>query len=560
VVYWATWVLLGVIPFRNPIGAEVAQSVEQRTENPCVAGSIPALGILFSDLIQLASKSPPRIFVLLLCLCFSAMVQAQQASVESGETFVVKPYLQLGDHPSLEKSERMDICWSARADEGKWRVEVRGDEKESWKKQPDPASRPLESDPRGNLLGLESTISGLTPGAQFEYRILKNEKEVFRATGRARKSAHESYHFVVFGDMGAGSPGQKAVAYQIYKNEPDFIVLAGDIVYMMGLFSEYLEKFFPIYNTEPAAASPATGAPILRSTLSIAVIGNHDVALGDNANGVNLDKFRDNAMAFYKLWSEPLNGPLSDWHKGNVPKILGSVDNVQKYLKAAGKRYPQMSNYSFDYANSHWLVLDANPYMNWTDQSLRKWVTDDLAKANKATWKFVCFHQPGFSFDSAHYNEQRMRLLCDLFEQGGVDIVFSGHAHDYQRTFPLTFKAKRENDRLTVNPNGTVDGEFSFDKAFDGQTNNHPHGIIYLVSGAGGAKLYGSVKEKNPFIQQTFTLKFNGEDYSFTSCNISGSSLSVRQISGDGKVIDSFTVEKAPERQTTSKHTAKVGN
>ncbi len=25
--------------------AEVAQSVEQRTENPCVAGSIPALGI-----------------------------------------------------------------------------------------------------------------------------------------------------------------------------------------------------------------------------------------------------------------------------------------------------------------------------------------------------------------------------------------------------------------------------------------------------------------------------------------------------------------------------------
>lgn len=26
--------------------AEIAQSVEQRTENPCVAGSIPALGIL----------------------------------------------------------------------------------------------------------------------------------------------------------------------------------------------------------------------------------------------------------------------------------------------------------------------------------------------------------------------------------------------------------------------------------------------------------------------------------------------------------------------------------
>ena len=78
-----------------------------------------------------------------------------------------------------------------------------------------------------------------------------------------------------------------------------------------------------------------------------------------------------------------------------------------------------------------------------------------------------------------------MRLLCDLFEQGGVDIVFSGHAHDYQRTFPLTFKAKRDCERLTVNPDGTVSGEFSFDKTYDGQTNNHPHGIIYLVSGGG---------------------------------------------------------------------------
>lgn|GEM_PF-4610516 len=35
--------------------AEVAQSVEQRTENPCVAGSIPALGKLLKRGIHQAS-------------------------------------------------------------------------------------------------------------------------------------------------------------------------------------------------------------------------------------------------------------------------------------------------------------------------------------------------------------------------------------------------------------------------------------------------------------------------------------------------------------------------
>ena len=40
--------LIGFANLLRTFHAEVAQSVEQRTENPCVAGSIPALGKLFS--------------------------------------------------------------------------------------------------------------------------------------------------------------------------------------------------------------------------------------------------------------------------------------------------------------------------------------------------------------------------------------------------------------------------------------------------------------------------------------------------------------------------------
>ena len=37
--------------------AQVAQSVEQRTENPRVGGSIPPLGTIFGDVAQLARAS-----------------------------------------------------------------------------------------------------------------------------------------------------------------------------------------------------------------------------------------------------------------------------------------------------------------------------------------------------------------------------------------------------------------------------------------------------------------------------------------------------------------------
>ena len=30
-----------------------------------------------------------------------------------------------------------------------------------------------------------------------------------------------------------------------------------------------------------------------------------------------------------------------------------------------------MANFSFDYANAHWIVLDSNPYVDWTEPSLR---------------------------------------------------------------------------------------------------------------------------------------------------------------------------------------------
>jgi len=62
-----------------------------------------------------------------------------------------------------------------------------------------------------------------------------------------------------------------------------------------------------------------------------------------------------------------------------------------------------MANYSFDYGNSHWAVLDANTYIDWYNPSLWEWMQKDLASAKSATWRFVAFHQPGFNSSNEHF-------------------------------------------------------------------------------------------------------------------------------------------------------------
>jgi hypothetical protein len=197
-----------------------------------------------------------------------------------------------------------------------------------------------------------------------------------------------------------------------------------------------------------------------------------------------------------------------------------------------------MGNFSFDYGNSHWLVLDSNPYVDWTDPGLRKWIADDLG-ATKATWKFVGFHHPGFNSSKAHREEQQMRVLSDVFEAGGVDVVIAGHVHNYQRSYPLTFRAD-----TTPFPRRQVSGEWRLDKSFDGEKNTQPKGVIYLVTGGGGAGLYDPPQTDDPSTWLEFTTRFKSNVHSLTAVDVDGRTAKFRQISDAGNVIDSFTITK----------------
>jgi hypothetical protein len=182
--------------------------------------------------------------------------------------------------------------------------------------------------------------------------------------------------------------------------------------------------------------------------------------------------------------------------------------------------------------------------MDWTDARLRKWVEDDLSSAAGATWKFVCFHQPGFSADAKHWREQRMRLVADILQRHHVDVVFSGHHHAYERSFPLRFALERQPDGSMIAEDGRVSGRFTFDKEYDGRTITKPQGIIYIVTGGSGATLNRSDDHAYPITLPPFTDKIVNTVHSFTSCQVLGNTLTVRQISEDGKEVDSWVVTK----------------
>ena len=89
-----------------------------------------------------------------------------------------------------------------------------------------------------------------------------------------------------------------------------------------------------------------------------------------------------------------------------------------------------------------------------------------------------------------------------------------------------------------------VPGQWTLDKAFDGKADTRPEGVIYLVTGAGGAGLYNPEQQDKPETWQAFTDKFISKVHSITVADVDGKTLTVRQVSADGEELDRFVVTK----------------
>jgi len=462
---------------------------------------------------------------------------AKAQETKPGGLFIAKPYLQIGREPSTES---LELLWHVDDVNADWTVEQRNGKNAAWKRTEQVAYTRIAVKGIPPHRVYHTKLTSLIPGSTFAYQVLKDGKVVFSADGKAPRSASQNYRFVAAGDIGAETPDQKLIALRAFELKPDFVIIPGDIVYENGTISEYRQKFWNIYNAEQADTQ---GAPLMSSVPFITAAGNHDT---DNRD---LDKYPDD-LGYYMFWDQPLNGPLGAEGSAAVPVLKGSDENRKAFLAAAGEAYPRMTNYSFNYGNAHWTVLDGNPYVDWSNKELLDWVKNDLASAKNATWRFVMFHHPGFSSSHEHFEQQQMRVLSPVLEAGNVDVVFNGHVHNYQRSFPLTFAPYKKSIQLLGGKDGKtirgtlVTGSWKLDKAYNGKTITKPKGIIYVVTGAGGQELYNPEQNNDPDSWQKFTRKFISNVHSLTVADVKGKTITIRQISAQGKELDAFIITK----------------
>jgi uncharacterized repeat protein (TIGR01451 family) len=312
--------------------------------------------------------------------------------------------------------------------------------------------------------------------------------------------------------------------------DADLALNAGDNVYTFGSEGSYRDFWMPVWNND--VSSNETGAPFIRHKPVYIVAGNHDVgSTGVNVNLLGSDTsgpFTGNedggdALVYYNHFYYPLNGPTGvdpqfTWNADQVtangflfsfkgstftsPAAIEALRASSSVLTAAGataaRQIDHMSNYSFDTGNAHFLFLDANPHLfdgildgasvsgAPPDQFpayptiLRQWVIDDLDSSHQ-TWKVVVFHQPAFSSGLATLRNSQMRAVAKVLEDHGVNVVFNGHEHNYQRTRPLRALATVA---APASPSGPA--AVAVDETFDGVRHTTPDGVLYLVEGAGG--------------------------------------------------------------------------
>ncbi|MEZ6139518.1 MAG: LamG-like jellyroll fold domain-containing protein [Zavarzinella sp.] len=173
--------------------------------------------------------------------------------------------------------------------------------------------------------------------------------------------------------------------------------------------------------------------------------------------------------------------------------------------------------YSYSYGNAEFFVVDTNKSVKAGTEQFQ-WLDKALGNS-KAKWKFVYHHHPAWSSDSDDYGktalgargqgDKNARSLVELYEKHNVDIVFNGHIHLYERTWPLR-----------------------------GNKVDRSKGVIYITSGGGGGRL----EDFDP-LPTWFKAQLR-VDYHACYVNIHGNQLEFKAFDQNSNLFDSFDLKK----------------
>lgn len=166
--------------------------------------------------------------------------------------------------------------------------------------------------------------------------------------------------------------------------------------------------------------------------------------------------------------------------------------------------------WSMDYGNAHFIGLDSMSESTAQDQA--QWLEADLkaARANpKTVWILAMMHHPPYSACTNHGSTDYLQKhWVPLFEKYNVDMVFAGHDHDYERSWPW-----KQNQKVDKGPVYVVAGGF------------------YSPGYTAGSKAWTAVSK-------------DGDKSNYVVLTVEGNKLSYTAYYGDGTKIEDYALTK----------------
>ena len=212
------------------------------------------------------------------------------------------------------------------------------------------------------------------------------------------------------------------------------------------------------------------------------------IMLGDNLYG------SQKPQDFIDKFERPYK-PLLDAGVRFFASLGNHDDQSNRFYKPfnmGGERY-----YTYVKNNVRFFVLDTD----LLDPKQLAWIEAAL-KESTDEWKICYFHHPLYSDGRTHGSQVDVRVVLEpLFVKYGVNVVFSGHDHVYERIKPQK-------------------------------------GINYFVSGAGGQLRNGDVRPSGQ------TAALFDQDQSFMLVEIDGRDMFYQAISRTGKTVDSGSIKR----------------
>ena len=213
------------------------------------------------------------------------------------------------------------------------------------------------------------------------------------------------------------------------------------------------------------------------------------IALGDNIYGGH------SASDFENKFANPYKPLLDAGVKFYAS--LGNHDDTSErfyqYFNMNGANY-----YTFKKGNVRFFALDSN-YM---DPKQLDWLQKELQNAGNDEWKICFFHHPLYSSARKHGPATDLRLLLEpIFIKYGVNVVFAGHEHVYERIQPQK-------------------------------------GIYYFTEGSSGQLREGGLE------RSSITANGFDGDRSFLLIEVSGDQMYFEAVTRTGKVVDSGEITR----------------